>query len=76
LKSKSFWLDLDIKLLEKRLNKSKKRPLLNNKNLGETLKKIYEERKKTYAVANYRIDCTKSNSNLITNKIIKLYANN
>jgi len=58
------------------LNKSKKRPLLNNKNLGETLKKIYEERKKTYAVANYRIDCTKSNSNLITNKIIKLYANN
>ena len=74
--SKSFWLDLDTSLLEKRLIKSKKRPLLRNKNLKDILEKIYMERKTTYAIADYRIDCNKLNSNLITNKIIKLYAAN
>ena len=73
--SMSFWLDLDIKLLEKRLIKSKKRPLLDKKNLKETLEKIYKERKSTYASANYRIDCEKLNAKSITNKIIKIYAN-
>ena len=75
LNSKSFWLDLNIRLLEKRLIKSKNRPLLSNKNLSSSLKEIYNERKKTYATANYRIDCEKLNVNLIANKIIKLYAN-
>ncbi len=75
LSSKSFWLDLDTNLLEKRLIKSKNRPLLNNNNLGASLRKIYKERKSTYAIANYRIDCKKLNVNSITNKIIRLYAN-
>jgi len=39
------------------------------------LRKIYKERKSTYAIANYRIDCKKLNVNSITNKIIRLYAN-
>jgi shikimate kinase len=73
---KSFWLDLDVKFLKKRLVKSKKRPLLIKKNLEETLEKIYEERKDTYADANYRIDCEKLSTKSITNKIIKIYANN
>ena len=73
---KSFWLDLDVKFLKKRLIKSKKRPLLVKKNLEETLEKIYEERKDTYADANYRIDCEKLSTKSITNKIIKIYANN
>ena len=73
---KSFWLDLDLKFLKKRLIKSKKRPLLVKKNLEETLEKIYEERKDTYADANYRIDCEKLSTKSITNKIIKIYANN
>ena len=76
MNSESFWLDLDVKLIEKRLMKSKKRPLLNNKNLGIALEKIYIERKNIYARANYRIDCNRLNLNLITSKIIKLYANN
>jgi len=76
LNSKSFWLDLDIGLIEKRLIKSKKRPLLNNKNLKEVLKKIFKERKNTYATANYRIDCNNLNIKLIINKIIKLYEDN
>ena len=76
LNCKSFWLDLDTKLIEKRIIKSKKRPLLNDKNLKQTLEKIYNDRKDIYATANYRINCDKLNKNLITNKIIKLYANN
>tara|TARA_B110000259_G_scaffold144450_1_gene162686 strand:+ start:1548 stop:2057 length:510 start_codon:yes stop_codon:yes gene_type:complete len=76
LNSKTFWLDLNIELLEKRLIKSKQRPLLNDKNSKKTLKDIYEERKSTYAKANYRVKCDGLNLNLITNKIIKLYANN
>ena len=76
LNSVSFWLDLDIKTLEKRLKKSKKRPLLNEKNLGNSLKQIYKERKNTYAAANYKINCSKLNINLTTDRIIKLYANN
>ena len=76
LNCKSFWLDLDTKLIEKRIIKSKKRPLLNDNNLKQTLEKIYNDRKDIYATANYRIICDRLNKNLITNKIIKLYANN
>jgi shikimate kinase len=76
LNSKSFWLDLNIQLLEKRLIKSKSRPLLNNLNLKEDLEKIFDQRKNTYAKADYRINCDKLSKNLIIKKIIKLYANN
>jgi len=72
----TFWLDINIKLLEKRLIKSKKRPLLKNKNLKEALEKIYKERKSTYSTAGYRIDCNKLSLKLITEQIIRLYANN
>tara|TARA_B110000305_G_C18962550_1_gene413405 strand:+ start:13 stop:534 length:522 start_codon:yes stop_codon:yes gene_type:complete len=71
-----FWLDLNLTLLEKRLLISKKRPLLVNKNLRQTLETIYNKRSKTYATANYKINCNKLNIKLVTDKIIKLYANN
>ena len=74
--SETFWLDLSLETLEKRLINSKKRPLLNTLNVKETLDKIYIERIKIYALANYRIDCNKLNSNKIVDKIITLYANN
>jgi len=73
--SKSFWLDMNVSLIEKRLVNSKKRPLLDPGNLKNDLKEIYNERKKIYALANYRIDCDKLNIDLITNKIISLYDN-
>jgi shikimate kinase len=76
LNSKCFWLDLDTKLIAKRLVRSKKRPLLSNTNLGETLEKIYKERKNAYSQANYRVDCNKLSANLITNKIIEIYVGN
>tara|TARA_B100000780_G_scaffold241657_1_gene184181 strand:+ start:38 stop:559 length:522 start_codon:yes stop_codon:yes gene_type:complete len=76
LNCECFWLDLDLALLEKRLHKSKKRPLLDGKNLRKNLETIYNKRSKTYAAADYKINCNKLNIKLITNKIIKLHANN
>jgi len=75
LNTKSFWLHLDINLLEKRLVNSKKRPLLINKNIRINLEKIYKERKDTYSLADYKIDCNNLNTNLVTEKIITLYGN-
>ena len=75
LNSKSFWLDLNLKHLEERLIKSKKRPLLNTNDIKKTLEVIYLKRIKTYALANYKIDCNKLNSDLIVSKIIEYYEN-
>mgnify|MGYP001179076267 CR=1 FL=1 len=75
LYSKSFWLYLDINLLEKRLINSKKRPLLINKNVRINLEKIYKARKNTYSLADYKINCNNLTANLITKKIINLYEN-
>ena len=69
----SFWLDVSTSLLIKRLSKSKKRPLLFNKNLSEAINKIYFERKKIYGEANFRIKCNSLKTDSIVNKIIKLY---
>jgi shikimate kinase len=71
--TKCFWLNLNIEQLAKRLNNSKKRPLLIDRNIKQTLEKIYNERKKTYLLANYKIDCNNLNSNFIVKKIVELY---
>jgi len=68
-----FWLDLSPELIEKRLKNIKKRPLLSSSNLKATLSKIYLDRKKTYNLANYRIDCNKLNLDEIVKKIIDHY---
>ena len=71
--SVSFWLDVDVSELIKRLKKTKKRPLLYNKNLNVTVNKIYLERKKTYSEADYRIKCNFLGPDKIVDKILKLY---
>ena len=71
--SVSFWLDVDVAILIKRLKKTKKRPLLYNKNLNVTVNKIYLERKKTYSEADYRIKCNFLGPDKIVDKILKLY---
>ena len=71
--SVSFWLDVDVAKLIKRLKKTKKRPLLYNKNLNITVNKIYLERKKTYSEADYRIKCNFLGPDKIVDKILKLY---
>ena len=71
----SFWLDLNVKALLKRLKNSKKRPLLNQENLPQIVNKIYLERKKFYNRSNYRIKCNSISANEIILKILKLYEN-
>ncbi len=71
--SLSFWLDVSTNILIKRLEKTKKRPLLFQKNLSETIKKIYLDRKKSYSEANFRIKCDSIKPNVVVNKILKLY---
>ena len=71
--SVSFWLDVDINELTKRLNQTKRRPLLAGKNLKDNINKIYLERKKTYSEADYRIKCNFLDPETIVNKILKIY---
>ena len=69
----SFWLDVPIEELIKRLKKNKQRPLLFNKNINNAVKKIYFDRKKIYNEADFRIKCFSQNSEEIANKILILY---
>ncbi len=69
----SFWLDVSLEELVKRLKKNRYRPLLFQKNISETVKKIYFDRKKIYNEADFRIKCSSLNSEEIANKIISLY---
>ena len=69
----SFWLDVSVDELIKRLKKSKKRPLLFNKNIKETVKKIYFDRKKFYNEADHKIKCNSLEVKEIVDKIIYLY---
>ena len=71
--SVSFWLDVPIDELIKRLKKNSQRPLLFKKNIAETTKKIYFDRKKIYNEADYRIKCYSLRSEEIANKILRLY---
>ena len=70
-----FWLDLNLKSLFIRLKNVKKRPLLNQDNLEESVNKIYSERKKIYNKSDFKIKCSSMNINQVVNKIIKLYEN-
>ena len=69
----SFWLDVPIYELTKRLKKGKKRPLLFKKNIDETVKKIYFDRKKIYNEADFRIRCHSFKSEEIVEEILKIY---
>jgi len=71
--STSFWLDLPIDELSKRLRKNRQRPLLFKKNTNETVKKIYFDRKKIYNEADHRVKCSSLRSEEIANKILILY---
>ena len=71
--SVSFWLDVPIDELLKRLRKNKKRPLLFKQNINETVKKIYFDRKKIYNKADFRIKCRSLKAKEIANKILNFY---
>ena len=71
--SVSFWMDVSTNELIKRLKKTDKRPLLYKKDINDTIKKIYLDRKKIYNEADYKVKCTLLKSSEIVNKILKLY---
>ena len=71
--SVSFWLDVPVDELIKRLKKNKQRPLLFKKNINETVKKIYFDRKKIYNEADFRIKCNALKSDEIVDRILNLY---
>ena len=73
--SLSFWLDLNLKTITKRVKWSKKRPLLNHQNTEEIIKKLYSKRKNIYKLAKYRINCNKMRKEEIVKKIIFFYEN-
>ena len=72
----SFWLFINIENLLKRLTDTNKRPLLDGKNLEDSLNNLYEKRKKIYENANFKIDCNNKEKSEITDEIMKLYEKN
>ena len=71
--SLSFWLDLNLKAITRRVKWNKKRPLLNQQNAEEIIKKLYLKRKDIYKLANYKINCNKMTKREIVEKIIFYY---
>ena len=69
----SFWLDLDMASLLLRLKNVKKRPLLDESKLEESINEIYSKRKKIYNESNFRIKCNSMDKDEIVYKIIELY---
>ena len=71
--SVSFWLDVPLTELTKRLRNNKQRPLLFKGNTSEVVKKIYFDRKKIYNDADFRIKCRSLKSKEIVNEILNFY---
>ena len=69
----SIWLDEDLKVLNKRVNWSKKRPLVNTSNSQKSINKLYLKRKNIYKMANYKINCSGLNKEDIVKKIMTYY---
>ena len=69
----SFWLDVPIEILIKRLKKSKNRPMLGKEKTDASVKKIFFMRKKFYSMADHRIKCKKLTLKQIIEKILNFY---
>jgi len=69
----SFWLDVPIETLLKRLKKSKNRPMLGKEKTDGSIKKIYFIRKKFYNKADYRIRCKTLTLKQVIEKILTFY---
>ena len=69
----SIWLNVDIKILNKRIKWNHRRPLLKGEDNQKKLMKLYAERKDIYKLANHKIACDKLSKKNIAEKIIALY---
>ena len=70
-KSCSIWIQCDVNIIAKRVLNQEKRPLLNNKNILDTLIKKNEERIKFYSQADIHITNETSNLEVVVEAIIK-----
>ena len=73
--SLSFWLDLNLKIINKRIKWNNKRPLLKQEDSEEIIKKLYSERKNIYKLAKYKINCNNLAKEDFVKKIIFFYEN-
>ena len=76
INSFSVYLKVDIEILYERLKKSKKRPLINNKDIKEKLIHLTQERNKYYRKANLIVNNLKNTEealNTIKGKLQKYY---
>lgn len=69
----SIWLDINLKILNKRIKWNKKRPLLDGTNTQIVINKLYAQRKNIYKLANYRINCSNLKREDVSKKIIIFY---
>ena len=70
-KSCSIWIQCDVNIIANRILKQGKRPLLNNKNILDTLSEKNEERIKFYSQADIHIANETSNLEIVVDSIIK-----
>ncbi len=76
INSFSVYLKVDIEILYERLIKSKKRPLINNKNIKEKLIHLTQDRNKYYRKANLivnNLNNTEETLNIIKAQLQKYY---
>ena len=71
----SVWLDLPPEKIFDRIKQKKGRPLLMNAKSTKDVENIYLNRKKIYALADYRLDCVSKSAENIVNEIEKIYEN-
>ena len=71
----SIWLKVNLDKLIKRYKKNDRRPLLTRKKLDSEVKKIYRSRKKTYSLADFKINCDSMDKSEIVQKILNSYEN-
>ena len=65
INSYSVYLKVDIEILYERLKKSKKRPLINNKNIKEKLIHLTQDRNKYYRKANLIVNNLKNTEEVL-----------
>jgi|TARA_B110001452_G_scaffold5154_1_gene4779 shikimate kinase len=68
----SFWLNCDESVLLKRINDSKKRPIVLKSTIQE-IKEMIKQRSKIYSMSQFKINCHKLSKAEIVKKIIKIY---
>ena len=71
----SFWLNLNAKIIMRRIKNSSKRPIAAKLNQDE-LKNLIKKRSNIYSKAMYKIECDNLTKNEIVDKIINIYESN